>query len=82
MNSVVELSDLIIVGSLHKAIRRDIFCELRKGSDPLVVGSEARETLEELAIGNPLEHFDLLPDEKVDPSDIISNNEVLVTQEL
>jgi len=82
MNSVVELSNLVIERTLHEAIRRDILSKLRKRSDPLVVSSKVGEALEELSIGDPLKHLDLLPDEEVDPGDIVANNEELVTEEL
>ena len=81
MNSVVELSDFVIERTLHEAVRRDILCKFRKRSDPLVVGSKVGEALEELSIGDPFEHLDLLPDEEVDPCDIVANNEELVTKE-
>ena len=82
MNSVVELSDFVIVWTLHEAVRRDVLCEFGKSSDPLVVCSKVGEALEELSISDPLEHLDLLPDEEVDPGDIVANNERLVTKEL
>jgi hypothetical protein len=47
-----------------------------------VVCSKVGEALKELAISDPFEHFDLLPDEEVDPSDIVANYEVLFTKEL
>ena len=81
MNSVVELSDFVIEWTLHEAVRRDILCKLRKRSDPLVVGSKVGEALEELSIGDPFEHLDLLPDEEVDPCDIVANNEELATKD-
>ena len=82
MNSVVELSDLVIVRTLHEAVRRYILCKLGKSSDPLVECSKVGEALEELSIGDPFEHLDLLPDEEVDPGDIVANNERLFTKEL
>jgi hypothetical protein len=82
MNSVVKLSNLVIVWALHEAVRGDILYEFGKSSNPLVVCSKIGEALKELAISDPFEHFDLLPDEEVDPGDIVASNERLVTKEL
>ena len=46
-----------------------------------MVSSKIREALGEGTLRDPIKHLDLLPDKEVNPGWIVSNNELLVTEE-
>ena len=82
IKSIIDLCYPVVKRSLHKLVRFIIFCELRKACYSVVICSQLAILLAELSISDELKEFDLLEDKEVHPCDVVSDDELLVAQEL
>ena len=78
--SVVDLGDLVVEGTLHEAVALDVLRKLGEGRHASVVGGKLGVLLHELAVAEPLEELDLLPDIEVNEGHVVSRKESLVAE--
>ena len=67
---------------MHESVRLVVFAEFGKSLDSLVIFTEVRVCLHELAIGDPVEQLDLLENEEINPGKIVTSDKVLGAEEL